>query len=213
MTRISAEGLPRRIAIFPLNGAMVLPRGNLPLNIFEPRYLEMVRDAMAGDRMIGMIQTLDDNRLYDVGGLGRITQFTESDDGRFTIILSGITRFRVLQEFDATTPYRQVEADYDVFHSDFGQPVVLDATTRQSLEEILKEYLDAHDLSADWESVKQADDESLVNTLSSVCPFGPAEKQALLEAADLPRRAATLEALMRFAGDAQSSGIGSSNVH
>ncbi|MEM8827422.1 MAG: LON peptidase substrate-binding domain-containing protein [Pseudomonadota bacterium] len=204
-------GLPDSIAIFPLEGALVLPRGNLPLNIFEPRYLEMIRDAMASTRMIGMIQPREDGELYGIGGLGKINQFTETDDGRFMIVLSGISRFRVVRELDATTAYRQAEIDLDPFLDDFRQPIPLDATTRVSLEEGLKGYLDAQGLSADWESVKQADDESLVNTLAGVCPFDPAEKQALLEAADLPRRAATLEALMRFAGDAAAPG--SDQVH
>ena len=208
---ISADGLPRRIPIFPLDGALMLPRGTLPLNIFELRYLDMVRDAMAGERLIGMVQRRDGEQLYGIGGLGRINQFTETDDGRFMIVLAGLTRFRTMQELSATTAYRQIEADYSDFLDDSRQPTVLDATSRQSLEEVLRAYLDAEDLSADWESIHQADDESLVNTLSAVCPFDTAEKQALLEAEDLPRRAATLEALMRFAGD--SLAPGSRGVH
>ncbi|MGB3721812.1 MAG: LON peptidase substrate-binding domain-containing protein [Pacificimonas sp.] len=211
MSDFDPKGLPGQLAIFPLDGALVFPRGHLPLNIFEPRYLDMVRDAMAGSRMIGMIQTKADDSLFDVGGIGKINEFTETDDGRFMIVLSGITRFRVVQELETTTAYRQVQADYADFLQDFRQPTPLDATTRVSLEEGLKDYLDSQGLSADWEAVKQADDETLVHTLAGVCPFDPAEKQALLEADDLPRRAATLDALMRFAGDADSAG--SHQVH
>ncbi len=211
MTEIDPKGLPKQLAIFPLDGALIFPRGSLPLNIFEPRYLDMVRDAMAGSRMIGMIQAKDGNSLYDVGGIGKIDQFTETKDGRYMIVLSGITRFRVVQELQTTTAYRQVQADYSDFLNDFRQPTPLDATTRVSLEEGLKAYLDAEGLSADWEAVKQADDETLVHTLAGVCPFDPAEKQALLEADDLPRRAATLEALMRFAGEGDPAG--SHQVH
>lgn len=206
MTGFEAEALPRAIPIFPLAGALVLPRGHLPLNIFEPRYLDMVRDAMAGPRLIGMIQPKHGERdLYQVGGVGKIDQFVDTGDGRFQIVLSGLTRYRIAAELDVTTAYRQVEADYAPFLGDFRTPGDLDRTTRDTLESELRAYLDAHDLSADWEAVRQADDEALVNTLASVCPFDPAEKQALLEAEDLPRRAATLEALMRFSGETPRS--------
>lgn len=198
MTEIQLDTLPAKLPIFPLDGAMVLPRAHLPLNIFEPRYLDMVSDAMKGDRLIGMIQTLPDGSLYGVGGLGRINQFSETADGRFEIVLSGIMRFGIDQELSVTTAYRQVAPNYQAFLGDLRTPDPLDSTTRAALEKELKDYLDSEGLSADWESVEKADDETLVNTLAAVCPFDTAEKQALLEAEDLARRAATLEALMRF---------------
>ncbi|MGB7406783.1 MAG: LON peptidase substrate-binding domain-containing protein [Pacificimonas sp.] len=210
----SLDGMPRELPIFPLGGALMLPRGNLPLNIFEPRYLEMVRDAMGGDRMIGMVQPKPDGSLYEIGGVGRVTQFTDSENGTFQILLGGVSRFRILDEMNGDTPYRVAIADYGDFLDDFRQPDGLAAITRASLEEVMKTYLGAEGLSADWEAVEQADDETLVNTLASACPFDPPEKQALLEAADLPRRAATLEALMRFAGEVGETGISPSNqVH
>lgn len=194
-----ADALPRAIPLFPLEGAVVLPRGQLPLNIFEPRYLTMVKAAMGADRLIGMVQPKPDGSLYDIGGLGRITQFTDPENGRLMIVLSGLTRFRIVRELDVTTPYRQVEADYDAFADDFRDAQPLASVLRADLEASLKAYLDAQNLSADWDAVSNADDESLVNTLSAVCPFDAAEKQALLEAKSVPARAATLSALMNFA--------------
>jgi Lon protease-like protein len=214
--------LPTAIPVFPLTGALLLPRGTLPLNIFEPRYLAMVRDAMAAtgaaNRMIGIIQPRsgsDQERraqgepppLYDVGCVGRIGDYRETDDGRILIALTGVTRFRVAAELDRTTLYRQVIADYHDFAEDRDEPEPLTATARAGLEDVLRAYLDAQGLSADWEAVRAADDEALVTTLSGVCPFDPAEKQALLEAEDLPERAATLTALMAFA---QGLGTGKS---
>jgi len=200
----SLADLPARIRVFPLGGAILLPRAVMPLNIFEPRYLAMVKDAMAGDRMIGIIQPKGDwqtdrPELFRVGGLGRITQYSETGDGRILIALAGLVRFRVVQEYPVTTPYRQVEADYAPYASDWSEPEPLAPIARASLETTLKAYLEAQDLSADWEAVKSADDEGLVNTLSVVCPLDSIERQALLEAASLPDRASTLTALMTFA--------------
>lgn len=206
--------LPTAIPVFPLTGALLLPRGTLPLNIFEPRYLAMVRDAMAAtgaaNRMIGIIQPRSHGEpppLYDVGCVGRIGDYRETDDGRILIALTGVTRFRIVAELDRTTLYRQVMADYHDFAEDRDDPEPLTATARAGLEDVLRAYLDAQGLSADWEAVHAADDEALVTTLSGVCPFDPAEKQALLEAEDLPERAATLTALMAFA---QGLGTGKS---
>jgi uncharacterized protein len=206
--------LPTAIPVFPLTGALLLPRGTLPLNIFEPRYLAMVRDAMAAtgaaNRMIGIIQPRSQGEpppLFDVGCVGRIGDYRETDDGRILIALTGVTRFRVAAELDRTTLYRQVMADYHDFAEDRDDPEPLTATARAGLEDVLRAYLDAQGLSADWEAVHAADDEALVTTLSGVCPFDPAEKQALLEAEDLPERAATLTALMAFA---QGLGTGKS---
>lgn len=219
------EPLPVAVPVFPLTGALLLPRGVLPLNIFEPRYLAMVKDAMAAagaaNRIIGIIQPRrsegdpegaigEPPPLYDVGCLGRISDYRETDDGRILIALVGVSRFRIQAELDRTTLYRQVMADYHGFGDDRGDPDPLAAAARAGLEEELRAYLDLNGLSADWEAVKAADDESLVTTLASVCPFDPVEKQALLEARGLRDRAATLTALMTFAqggGGAAGGGI------
>jgi Lon protease-like protein len=208
------EPLPTAVPVFPLSGALLLPRGLLPLNIFEPRYLAMVRDAMAAsgaaNRIIGMIQPRaegDPPPLFDVGCLGRISDYRETDDGRILVALTGVSRFRIQAELDRTTPYRQVMADYHGFRGDRSEPPPLAAAARAGLEDVLRAYLDAEGLSADWDAVRSADDEALVTTLASVCPFDPAEKQALLEANSLAERTSTLTALMTFA---QGSGGGSS---
>ena len=200
------EPLPSAVPVFPLTGALLLPRGTLPLNIFEPRYLAMVRDAMAAtgaaNRVIGIIQPRSDGDpppLYDVGCIGRIGDYRETGDGRMLIALTGIMRFRITAELARTTLYRQVMTDYHDFQDDRGDPDPLTAMARAGLEDVLRSYLDTQGLSADWDAVKSADDEALVTTLASVCPFDPAEKQALLEAEDMPERAATLTALMTFA--------------
>lgn len=201
---VSMAELPGRVRLFPLSGTILLPRAVLPLNIFEPRYLAMVRDAMAGDRLIGMVQPvtgLPEKRpeLYDVGSIGRITQFSETGDGRYLISLTGIARFRIVAELPVTTPYRQAEVDHAAFAADWEPAAPLAAPARAALEQALRDYLDRLDLSADWDAVKSADDESLVNTLSLVCPFQPAERQALLEAPALADRTETLTTLMQFA--------------
>lgn len=198
----SADSLPAVIPVFPLAGALVLPHGELPLNIFEPRYLAMVRDAMAGDRLIGMVQPKDERdppELYGVGGVGRISQFAETADGRILITLAGLTRFRIVEELIVDTPYRQVRADYAPFVADWRDGDPLAAAVRADLENSLRAYLDSQGLSADWDAVAGADDESLVNTLTAVCPFDIAEKQALLEAPTLRDRAGVLATLMAFA--------------
>lgn len=198
----SALTLPAEIPVFPLAGALMLPRAELPLNIFEPRYLAMVRDAMDGDRLIGMIQPRDSTEpppLYDVGGLGRITQFAETGDGRFLITLVGLTRFRVEREIEGASPYRRVVADYSPYAGDWREAEPLPAAVRADLENSLRAYLDTQGLSADWDAVSSADDESLVNTLTAVCPFDVAEKQALVEAETLRDRASVLSTLMAFA--------------
>lgn len=205
----SPADLPARIRIFPLAGALLLPRSVLPLNIFEPRYLEMVRDAMASDQLIGMVQPRDDNEpnppLYGVGCLGKITQLSETGDGRLLISLTGLIRFAVADELPVTTPYRQLLANYTPYVEDWADPEPLSAPERASLEDILTHYLDTQGLSADWEAVRGADDESLVSTLCAACPFADAERQALLEAPDLPARTDTLVALMRFTGTSGSA--------
>ncbi|WBX85559.1 LON peptidase substrate-binding domain-containing protein [Sphingosinicella microcystinivorans] len=208
MSGFGASALPEVIPVFPLENAIVLPRGQLPLNIFEPRYLAMVKAAMGGDRLIGMIQPKEDGSLFEIGGLGRITQFTDPENGRLLIVLTGVTRFRIAGELDAATPYRQVRADYSGFTEDFQAPQPMAAVLRADLETTLRTYLDTQGLSADWEAVSGADDESLVNTLAAVCPFDVAEKQALLEAKTVPIRAATLCALMTLAQPGAENGSG-----
>ena len=206
------DTLPEQIPLFPLAGALLLPRATLPLNIFEPRYLAMVRDAMAGDRLVGIIQPRDaaepQPHLYEIGGVGRITQFTETGDGRFLISLTGLQRFRIRSEVATSKPYREATADYVGFASDWREPEPLPATLRADLENSLRAYLDSQQLSADWDAVGSADDESLVHTLAAVCPFEAAEKQALLEASDLRERTITLSALMAFAPGATDPSAG-----
>jgi Lon protease-like protein len=209
--------LPTVLPVFPIGGAVLLPRGVMPLNIFEPRYLTMVRDAMAGSKLIGMIQprlSSDDDGgadgktrpgLFAVGCAGRITEYRETGDGRMIIALTGVARFAVARELDVTTPYRQITPDFDAFADDAGEPRPLAPAARSALETTLRSYLDTQGLSADWKAVAEADDDSLVTTLSAVCPFDPVERQALLEARDLPARAATLNALMTFAQGAGGS--------
>jgi hypothetical protein len=198
--------LPTRVRLFPLGGTILLPRAVMPLNIFEPRYLAMVRDAMATDHMIAIVQprtetssSTDKPDLFTIGAVGRITQYSETGDGRFLIALTGLARFQLVSELPATTPYRQAEVRYTPYAADWSPADPLAAIARESLESTLRAYLEAQGLSADWDAVKSADDESLVNTLSVVCPFTPAERQALLEAQSLPDRASTLTTLMQFA--------------
>jgi Lon protease-like protein len=208
--------LPDTVPVFPLVGALLLPGGQLPLNIFEPRYLAMIDDAMAGRRIIGMIQprvdgTLlpnGDPELAKVGCLGRITSLTESGDGRYVINLHGIARFRVIEELVVRTPYRACRlapfvADLDLSH---GAAEV----DRDGLLAAFRMYLDVNQLEADWESITKASNETLVNALCMMSPYGPAEKQALLEAPDLKTRAETLVALteMAIARETSEDGMG-----
>ena len=206
----TARDLPTRLAIFPLPGALLLPRTRLPLNIFEPRYLAMVGDAMAGERIIGMIQPVlgagaatagcDDRPAIEaVGCAGRITSYTETDDGRLLIVLSGIARFRVLAEIDVPGPYREVEADFGPFARDLTRGLGEAEVDRRVLLETLRSYLDARQLVADWGEVEAASTELLVNSLSVLSPYAPGDKQALLEAADLKARAEMLIALTEVA--------------
>mgnify|MGYP003574879169 FL=1 len=206
---MAEKELPSRIPVFPLTGAIVFPRGRLPLHVFEPRYRTMIRDAMAGDKVIGMIQPREhaENKrsrkppLFEIGGLGRISQCSETHDGRYLISLEGVTRFRIARELDVATPYRQVEADYDVFAADQETAAPLMPAMRAAVEAELKSYLDRSGQAADWNAVSDSDDETLVNTLANACPFATAEKQALLEAGDLLARAELLIQIMQFTVD------------
>ena len=195
--------LPNTIPIFPLAGVLLLPRGELPLNIFEPRYLAMIDDAMADrHRLIGMIQpdtahpSPDEKpNLYKIGCAGRITQLAETGDGRYLIELTGIARFRIADEPKVLTPYRQCRVDFHPFADDFMARKGEDAVDRDALLKALAGFLKANKLNADWDGIEKAPNEALVNALAMMSPYGPAEKQAMLEAPDLKRRAEILVAL------------------
>jgi Lon protease-like protein len=200
------EDLPETIPVFPLAGALLLPRAQLPLNIFEPRYLQMTDDAMKGDRIIGMIQP-DESKpapaampaLYSVGCAGRITRFAETGDGRYQIALTGISRFRAREELSTLTPYRQYRVDFSEFADDFVPRHGESDVDREGLIKALKAYLKANELQADWKDIDDAPTEALVNGLSMLSPYGAREKQALLEAPDLKQRAEVLIAITEMA--------------
>lgn len=184
--------LPAEIAVFPLTGALLLPLGRLPLNIFEPRYLAMTEDSLCQGRMFGMIQPnagepgrAHGPSLYRVGCLGRISSFSETDDGRLLITLTGVARFSVAEELPMRRGYRRVRADYAAYLGDLEATprLVLD---RARLEESLRAYFRANRIEANWDAVRETPDAMLVTTLAMVCPFEPREKQALLEAPTLP---------------------------
>ncbi len=191
------------IPVFPLPGALLLPRGQMPLNIFEPRYLAMIDDAMrSGHRLIGMIQpdtahpgSGEKPNLFKIGCVGRITQIAETGDGRYLIQLTGIARFRIDQELSVATPYRQCRVAYAPFADDFVARKGEDEVDRESLLQALSEFLKANNLKADWEGIEDAPNEALVNALAMMSPYGAAEKQALLEAPDLKTRAEILVAM------------------
>ncbi len=191
------------IPVFPLPGALLLPRGQMPLNIFEPRYLMMVDDALrSGHRLIGMIQPdsahpgpEDKPNLFKVGCVGRITQLAETGDGRYLIQLTGICRFRIDAELPVATPYRQCRVIYTPFVDDFTARKGEDEVDRARLLRSLSDFLDANNLRADWEGIENAPNEALVNALAMMSPYGTAEKQALLEAPDLKTRAEILIAV------------------
>jgi Lon protease-like protein len=202
------SALPEIIPVFPLAGALLLPRGQMPLNIFEPRYLAMVEDALRSPhRLIGMIQPDPAHpgpdaakpNLFRVGCVGRITQFAESGDGRYLIQLAGIARFRVEQELPVSTLYRQCRVTYQPFVDDFIARKGEDQVDRKSLLRALTEFLKANDLKADWEGIQNAPNEALVNALAMMSPYDVAEKQALLEAPDLKMRAEILIAVTEIA--------------
>ncbi len=210
----SPSALPRSLGLFPLPGALLLPRGSLPLNVFEPRYLAMVDDALRTGRMIGMIQPRpgsgkDESRpapLHDVGCAGRITAFSEiaagrepERRGRILITLTGLCRFRLTGEEMSPGGYRRGRADYAPFLGDLEEDRNQPAVDRDRLLACLNRYLKRHNLKADWEAIERTPNEMLVTTLSIISPFGPEEKQALLEAADSARRAEILIALTEMA--------------
>ena len=201
----SIGDLPNPVALFPLTGVLLLPRGNLPLNIFEPRYLAMVDAAMASSRVVGMIQPIEPEettltpKLSAVGCAGRITSYRETEDGRYLITLTGICRFRVRDELNTGLAYRLGNVDYAPFAGDLVANEESDFP-RERVIAALKDYLSKRDLKADWRSVMSAPAETLINALAMLCPFEPAEKQALLEASGWQERVATLVALLEMAG-------------
>ncbi|WP_292039793.1 MULTISPECIES: LON peptidase substrate-binding domain-containing protein [unclassified Brevundimonas] len=204
---VRSSDLPQVIPVFPLPGTILLARGQLPLNVFEPRYLNMVDDAMAGDRLIGMIQTVgptgEQPPLMRVGCAGRITSFAETSDGRYLITLTGISRFRIANELQVKTPYRQVRADFAPYEMDLDGPDEFPSFQRDAFLDALRPYLGRRGLEIDWDTAEAAPVEALVNSLAMGLPFEPAEKQALIEAMTLNERSEALKALMQIdaAGD------------
>ena len=200
----SPEELPSEIAVFPLTGALLLPFGRLPLNIFEPRYLAMTQDSLCHGRMLGMIQPnaadtpgASGPALFRIGCLGRVSSFSETEDGRLLVTLTGVARFTVVQELPMTRGYRRVRADYGGFHADLDGSVtpVLD---RERLEDSLRAYFRARRIDANWDAVRETPDAMLITTLAMVCPFEPREKQALLEAPTIQDRSDMLLALVEI---------------
>ena len=201
---IKAADLPEILPVFPLPGALLLPRARLPLHIFEPRYLQMLDDALkTPGRMIGMVQPnagpgRDESGLHVIGCAGRITQFTETEDGRYLITLSGASRYRVLSEESGFTPYRRCSVRWSGFERDLGPEEKDPSFDRPAFLNLLGRYFSARDLSTDWESLKEADDELLVNSLSMLLDLDPEDKQALLEAPSLSTRRETLVTLIEY---------------
>jgi len=214
--------VPQRIPVFPLFRAILLPRATLPLNIFEPRYLQMVDDVMSTSRVLGMVQPASSGEEEDqespasrtaplrrIGCSGRITSYQELDDGRFLISLSGIARFEVIEEVELAKPYRVCTVSYERFMGDFTPGVGEDQVDREALLGALKAFLHARGLKADWAAVSKTPTEALVNSLAMVNPYGSEEKQALIEAPDLKTRAEMLVALAEMEIKAGSRGPGS----
>jgi Lon protease-like protein len=200
---LTLHDLPDTLPVFPLSGVLLLPHSALPLNVFEPRYLELVDDALSGRQLIGMIQPTESEdtvlkpKLSQIGCAGRIISYRETDDNRYLITLQGICRFRVAEEISALSAYRQVACDFRAFVADLAQSQDGDFP-RERLLAALKDYLSRRDMKADWKSVMTAPAESLVNALAMMCPFEPAEKQALLEAPSWVERVSTLVALLEI---------------
>lgn len=201
----NAADLPETIPVFPLPGALLLPRARLPLHIFEPRYLAMLDDTLkTSHRLIGMVQPREtprggDRKLHAIGCAGRLTAFSETEDGRYMVTLSGVSRFRITRETEGFTPYTRCDVDWSGFDRDLGAVEHDKGFDRDRLLDILARYFAAQNLSTDWESLKEAEDELLINSLSMLCPFDPEDKQALLEAPSLTTRRETLVTLIEFA--------------
>ncbi len=203
-----AADLPDTLPVFPLPGALLLPRARLPLHLFEPRYLQMLEDCLkTRGRIIGMIQPLPvpdgvdagGAPLHEIGCAGRVTQFSETDDGRYLITLTGISRFRIRSETDGFAPYRRCAVDWPPFERDLGRAETDPGLDRAALTALLERYFTARQLSTDWETIRDAQDELLINSLSMLLNFEPEDKQALLEAPTLSDRRETLVTLIEFA--------------
>jgi hypothetical protein len=203
--------LPQTLPLFPLAGAILFPRGILALNIFEPRYLNMIDDALAAERLIGMIQpaTGDEDEpvpeLADVGTVGRITTFSETDDGRYLVTLTGVCRFGFERELQAGTPYRQAFVSYDEFAADFAQADGA-RIDRDALMGSLRTYAALHGYQVDWAAVEEAPTETVINVAAQICPFEPVAKQALLEAVTLEERCRALVALVEWGAPRDGAG-------
>ncbi len=202
---IKAADLPDVVPVFPLPGALLLPRARLPLHIFEPRYLAMLDDALkSGNRLIGMVQPneipgREGTGLQRIGCVGRITQFSETEDHRYLITLTGLSRFRILNEVDGFTPYRRCEVSWDGFDRDLGASERDPGFNRPAFMALLQRYFETLELATDWETLKEAGDELLINSLSMLLDFEAEDKQALLEAPSLATRRETLVTLIEFA--------------
>ena len=209
MNNNTNNNFPEIIPIFPLKGVVMFPDTYLPLNIFEPRYLEMINKAISSkSRLVGMIQpnNSDENKLYDVGCAGRISSFSETDDGRVMITLSGTTRFRRLDDHEVEDGYRRAQVSWADFESDLTP--VTDTIQRDHLVSVLHDYFKIKGFTADWDQLDECEDERLVTTLSMICPFDVPEKQALLEAASLPDRTQLLIAILEMASHSESEATG-----
>jgi uncharacterized protein len=197
------DQLPEILPIFPLTGVLLLPRGKLPLNVFEPRYLAMTEDALSGNRMIGIIQPSDPLSrasvppVYPIGCAGRITSFSETDDGRYLITLTGVCRFETVRELPIVRGYRRVDVSWERFAADLEEPgpALFD---RARLVEGLKTYFKIQGISANWDAIDSTPDERLVTSLAMICPFEPSEKQALLECGSLSERASMMVAIIEM---------------
>ena len=208
------ESLPATLPIFPLTGVLILPRGRLPLNIFEPRYLNMVTDAMGGNRMLGMVQPFaaqaedsgGEPTVYPTGCAGRITHFEETEDGRFILSLRGVCRFSIVEEVPTIRGYRRCTVDWEPFAKDLTKPEDF-TIDRGRLVMAVRAYFSAKGLEANWEAIEKAKDEYLVTSIAMLCPFDPSEKQALLEATDLITRAALLTTIVEMAALDNSDGV------
>lgn len=202
---VSAADLPETIPVFPLPGALLLPRTRLPLHIFEPRYLAMLEDTLkTSHRLIGMVQPrdvpgMDAQKLHTIGCAGRVTAFSETEDGRYMITLSGVSRFRIVRELAGFCPYLKAEVSWDGFARDMGTTEEDPGFDRDRFLTLLRRFFESRGLSSDWDSLREAEDELLINSLSMLCPFAPEDKQALLEAPSLSTRRETLVTLIEFA--------------
>ena len=199
----NAANFPDSIPVFPLPGALLLPRARLPLHIFEPRYLAMLDDVLkTSHRLIGMIQPLsvsaDSEEMHTIGCAGRVVTFSETQDGRYMLTLTGISRYRVLDVIQGFTPYRKCNVVWDEFAADLGAVEQDPDFQRQKFMDLLGRFFAIHELTFDWEALRDAEDELLINSLSMLCPLSPEDKQALLEAESLQKRRETLTTLLEF---------------